>query len=201
VNYSISDIYVFYVPTYVLLAVLVSLGMAAILDGANWALKRVGVVRAAKAIEVLGVLVLLPLFWPAARVVRSSWNAQRITFLDFINEFASYPYPVRTPNEPRRQARLVIGRVEDNALLLADWETVFTLAYVAHIEQRRDGITTVEWSAQRRLSASLRSYINTNLAQRPVYINRIPPDWPFDYTFTPVIDDPPLFRVVPPDSR
>jgi hypothetical protein len=127
-------------------------------------------------------------------VVRSSWAAGRITFLDS-TPFANYPYPVSAPHEPRRQARRVIARVEGDALLLADWDIVFALAYVAGVEQRRTGITLVEWSAAHRLPESLRAVIDAGLVRRPVYITRIPPDWPDQYTFTPVLEDPPLFRL------
>lgn len=188
-NYSVYDVYVFFLPTYVPLALLASLGAASMCDAAE---SLAGRARNAGwrryTPSAAGVLLVLAVVWPAAESVRGSLAAGRITFLDN-TDFARYPYPVEEPEWPLERARVVAAALEDDALLYTDWGTVFTIFYVAHIEQEREGITVHEWfdpSDDAVVLDALTTYLDGQLEQRPVYINHIPPSLEGRYEFTPV---------------
>lgn len=198
-NYTVYDIYVFYIPTYVPLAVLASLGASALLDWVAALLRRLDAPPNARrgAVLATGVIVLLAALWPALPVVRDSALAGRITFLDR-TAFARYPYPVGDPDAPHRRAAQLVGQIQDNAIIFTDWGTVFTLYYVAQVEQGRTGIAAHEWFAQNDDLATNRSvfrYIDTNLNQRPIYFTFIPDRLRPLYTFAPVGRNVQLFRI------
>jgi hypothetical protein len=197
-NYLVRDIYVFYIPTYVPLAVLASLGASALLDRVAALLERLVVPSiAARGVALAGIIVLLAALWPAFHVVRDSALAGRITFLDR-TEFATYPYPIMAPEVPHQRAAEIVGQIEDNAIVFTDWGTVFTIYYVAHVEHKRTGITAHEWFAQNDDLATNRSvfrYIDTNLSQRPIYFTFIPDHLRPLFTFAPVGKNVQLFRI------
>jgi hypothetical protein len=228
-NYTVRDIYVFYIPTYVPLTVLASLGASALLDAAAALLQRfsqrlsqyqtpsrsgfnsvagstylgfaAGRVaawpRAARGTQLIGAILLLAVLWPALAVVRDSVLTGRITFLDR-TEFAAYPYPVRTSEIPHRRAVEVVAQLEDNAIVFTDWGTVFTIYYVAHVEQGRTGIAAHEWFAHNdnpSSDSSVIRYIDANLIRRPIYFTFIPERLRPLYTFAPVGEQIGLFRL------
>jgi len=197
-NYLVRDIYVFYIPTYVPLALLASLGASALLDEAAALAERAAAPPVtARGSTIIGAIVLLAALWPAFALVRDSALAGRITFLDR-TEYATYPYPIRAPEVPHQRAAQIVGQIEDNAIVFTDWGTVFTIYYVAHVEQARTGIAAHEWFAQNDDPASNSSvfrYIDANLNQRPIYFTFIPDRLRPLYTFAPVGRDVQLFRI------
>jgi hypothetical protein len=197
-NYRVYDIYVFYIPTYVPLALLASLGASALLDQAVALLERVAKPPAvARGAAAIGMALLLAALWPAFSVVGESALAGRITFLDG-TEFARYPYPVEAPEAPHQRAARISGQIEDNAIVFTDWGTVFTIYYVAHVEQGRTGIAAHEWFAQNDDPASNGSvirYIDANLKQRPIYFTFIPDHLRRLYVFAPAGGNGQLFRI------
>ena len=87
VNYDISDIYQFYVPNFVPLAIAASVGAAALLDLLEWAVRKipalpVKTVFAAGLTLIAGLAILCVAVQPALPYLQKSWTAQRITFLD-----------------------------------------------------------------------------------------------------------------------
>jgi hypothetical protein len=197
-NYAVRDIYVFYIPTYVPLALLASLGASALLGRAGALLDRVAAPPVvARGTAIIGAILLLATIWPALAVVRDSAMAGRITFLDQ-TKFATYPYPIRASEAPHQRAVQLVGQIEDNAIIFTDWGTVFTIYYVAQVEQGRTGIAAHEWFAQNDDPAANRSvvrYIDTNLNQRPIYFTFIPDRLRPLYTFVPVGRNVQLYRI------
>jgi hypothetical protein len=196
-NYLVSDIYVFYIPTYVPLAALASLGASALIDQASALLARLAAPVVARGTALIGAILLLAALWPAFSVVRDSALAGRITFLDQ-TDFVTYPYPVGSPDAPYRRAAQIVGQIEDNAIIFTDWGRVFTLYYVAHVEQGRTGITAHEWFAQNddpATNISVVRYIDANLRQRPIYFTYIPDRLRPLYTFTPIGRNVQIFRI------
>ena len=173
INYDIGDIYQFYVPSYVPLAIAVSLGAACLLDGLaglGRLLARSASPAAAEGelapalgegaprtqqvipwtgwvISALGVLVAAALIWriavPSSAVIQKSWRMQRITFLDG-TDWDGYPYPVTDPHWPHDLAKSIAAQVEDNAIIFTDWSIVYDIYYATHVEQRRTGISVHE---------------------------------------------------------
>lgn len=75
--------------------------------------------------------------------IESRWDAVQSGRSNFIHE--DYIYPVDQPDEPRRAAECALSKVrEDDALLVLDWRTLYSIYYVAHVEQGRRGIVIRE---------------------------------------------------------
>lgn len=80
-------------------------------------------------------------------------------------------YPVFAPDKAINDARKVIHRVEENAIIFAPWDKLYSYVYTAQIEERQIGITFHEaWSSeQQKLADSTIAYIDQNLDTRPIY--------------------------------
>jgi hypothetical protein len=177
-NYDIWDIQVFYIPTYVLLSLSMSVGAAAILDGVAWALGRITIVKpwAAGGALMTGALILVSVLWPMTPAGREAWQAGRITFLDG-TDFAEYPYPVRDPAYPYQAVALFVARLEDDAIVFTNWDMLYAYYFVAHVEQGRTGLAFHETYPQdgvRLITASTMAYIDANLGKRPIYFDDRP---------------------------
>jgi hypothetical protein len=176
VNYDIGDIYQFYVPNFVPLAIAASVGAAALLDLLEWAVRKIPALPV-KTLFAAGVTILagLAIVWvavqPALPYLQKSWTAQRITFLDN-TDYGHYPYPVDDPSYPYRDAQKIISQVEDNAIIFTDWSMVYPLYYVAHVEQGRTGISiheTYPAMTDKPFADTAVQYVADNYATRPIY--------------------------------
>lgn len=80
-------------------------------------------------------------------------------------------YPVFAPDKAINDARKVINRVEENAIVFAPWDKLYSYVYTAQIEERQMGITFHEaWSSEKQeLADSTIAYIDQNLDTRPIY--------------------------------
>ena len=80
-------------------------------------------------------------------------------------------YPVFAPDKAINDARKVVQRVEENAIVFAPWDKLYSYVYTAHIEDGRTGISFHEaWSTEEeKLADSAISYIDQNLDTRPIY--------------------------------
>jgi hypothetical protein len=104
------------------------------------------------------------------------WNARR-DLIPAIN--SGYPlfvrrdhiYPVFAPDKAISDARKIIARVEENAIVFAPWDKLYSYVYTAHIEDGKTGISFHEvWSTEEeRLADSALAYIDQNLDTRPIY--------------------------------
>lgn len=197
-NYTIGDIYVFYVPTYVPLAVVLGLGLSALLDAARWLLKSMmSRPVATYATGLLGAVLLLGTFWSLGAPVRASIAAGRLTLLDGMDE-AAYPYPIEAPYYPYERAKTILGEVEPNAMLFLDWSQLYMVAYVANIERVRPDVTVIElsiWNGSARIPPSMRPLIEENIDKRPIYMAAIAPSLSGRYIFTAVDYEMPLYHL------
>jgi hypothetical protein len=225
INYDIGDIYQFYVPSYVPLALAVSLGAACLLDGLAWLVTRAGKILArpgklapperelaprAKelvpwtrwAASALGVLLVAAILWgvaaPSAAVVKKSWRLQRITFLDG-TDWENYPYPVTDPQWPHEVAKTINGLVEDNAIIFTDWSLVYDIYYVAQVEHGRTGISVHETypaMTPKPFAVTARQYVKDNYGKRPIYFTLVEDSrLLLDYNFIEVDGSIPLYRL------
>jgi hypothetical protein len=206
-NYDVYDVYVFYLPGYVPLALLACAGAEGLLRGAGRVFGRLSATErnevrtgGSRLLSLFQAIVAATLIgavlWPALPTVAASLQARRITMLDG-SDFAWYPYPVLEPEAPRGRGLQLAALVEDDALVYVDWGTVFVLYYVAHIEQGRTGITVHEWfdpGDDQAVQAQLIATVERSIAERPVYLNHIPPSLADRYGFVSVGDGL-LFRV------
>jgi len=191
VNYDIGDIYQFYVPNFVPLAIAASVGAAALLDLLEWAIRKVPFLPWKNVFAAgLTILASLALMWgglqPDLAYLQQSWTAQRITFLDD-TAYSQYPYPMDDPASPYRDAKQIISQVEDNAIIFTDWSMVYPLYYVAHVEQGRTGISiheTYPAMTAKPFADTAVQYVNDNYGKRPIYFlidenTRLSPDFNF----------------------
>jgi hypothetical protein len=176
INYDIGDIFQFYVPNFVPLAIAASVGAAALLGQLEGAVSRVQALPgknglAAGVAALAGLAIIAGAVQPDLAYLQKSWAAQRITFLDY-TDYASYPYPVDDPQYPYRDAKQILSEVEDNAIIFTDWGMVYPLYYVAHVEQGRTGISiheTYPAMTPKPFADTAVQYVNDNYGKRPIY--------------------------------
>jgi len=80
-------------------------------------------------------------------------------------------YPVFAPDKAISDARKILGRVEENAIVFAPWDKLYSYVYTAYIEEGRTDLSFHEaWSTEEvRLADSAIVYIEQNLDSRPIY--------------------------------
>ena len=164
INYEPGDKHIFYLPTYILLAVTATAGFGRILDR----LEERGNVRHPLIKYMLLVLLLLLIgqhFWPSRLAALGDGKATFIT--------DTYPYPVDDLTEPRRIGAAFATALPDDAFVLMDWRSLYATYYIVAIEQGRTGITMVEstpYGTNGRVQPPLLAMIEEALRNgRPVY--------------------------------
>jgi hypothetical protein len=136
------------------------------LDGVEWPLKRwqaIGPERSGAFISILGL----------GLVVLSMWNARTDLCLaitggttSFIQEEKIYP---RDPERATREAHRILSQVEDNAILFANWDRLYSYVYTAHILEGRTDISLHELLAPPLPGTTTMAYIDSNIETRPIY--------------------------------
>ena len=197
-NYEIWDLYVFYIPSYVLLALLAVAGMGAAADLGTFVLRGRGNptqirwrnlgLGIAVALLVLGFAV-----WPVFRPQKDAVIAWEVPF-----NFDEYPvYDESWQN-------FAIAAVVDmpkNAIVFTDWDLVWPYYYAAHILENRRDLTFIETYPADDVDGvadSAVEYAAINLTDHPIFFSereRALLEAGFD--FTPVRFGPArLFRVI-----
>jgi hypothetical protein len=200
-NYDIGDIYVFYIPTYVLLGLVVTAGAALVLDGVLLGAQRMISIRSNLMALTAGcaLLILLIVSWPSPLKVISAWDETRLTFLEG-TDLADYPYPVSDLEYPYQTAKSLVNQLEDNAIVFTDWGTLYTLYYVAHVEQGRTGMAFHETHPQDdvpELADTTLAYIDASLDTHPIYFLDRPEAVLYrQYTILPVRKGVRLYQLV-----
>ena len=138
-NYEPPDKPIFFLPTYVLVAVAAG-------SGAGFALDRVyrclvaRVSRGRRALYLLVVMLLGALM--AGPYGASRWRALRTGAATFVQEH--YPYPLTDLREPRRVASGRLAQLPGGAVLILDWRALYATYYLAHVELRRTDVRIME---------------------------------------------------------
>lgn len=186
ISYDVADYLVFAIPCLGFLCVLAGLGLDGILGWIS-SFPRMPV----EILEVINfLLVVIGLLLAAPKLSYAVVN-QRPPFLrDW--EINHYIYP----DFHRRQAEQLLTHLEDDAIVFTNWGQLYTLYFVAHIEQRRLGMAFHETKPQRGapLADSLISYIEANLDARPIYFTNRPMELATRYRFLP--SGPDLWRIL-----
>jgi hypothetical protein len=161
-TYLISDFYIFYLTSYLILALIAAYGAARAVDWlARRAARQVTLIRAAAlaALLALGVWPVLAQRWPAV-------HAGSVPF-------ANIPtYPVNSDTETTtRIARRVTEQLPPNAIVFIDWNRLYAYYYAAQIEQHRADLRFIEAAPRSDrfgLPASTIEFIRANIATHPI---------------------------------
>jgi hypothetical protein len=104
-------------------------------------------------------------------------------------------YPVFAPDKAINDAQKLISDIEENAIVFAPWDKLYSYVYTAHIEDGKTDISFHEaWSTEEeKLADSAIAYIDQNLESRPIYFTIYTPELT-DYYRVEKIDDT-LYRI------
>jgi hypothetical protein len=176
-NYRVGDLEVFFIPLFVIVAIWINEGLASLAGGIETFFRAFHVRKQTCAwlgnLIVLGVCV-----WAALAFKEPVWKSiqqGRISFLDENRMY--YPYPVMDPGYPYREAKKIADKVEDNAILFVDWDLLYPVCYVAHVEEQRTGIACYEplpFGTDGRFPASAVEFVRQNKDTHPIYFSTIP---------------------------
>ncbi len=179
--YFPGDKFIFYLPFYLLLAIFSGIGAGTL---TSLVVERLPTPNHLSAIAITALLIAVC----AAPFAGSRWRAIQRGQSGFIRE--EYVYPVAQPSQPRAAAECALSMVtEEDALLVLDWRALYSIYYIAHVEQNRTGIIIHEaqpYPAQ-MVAPSLRAEITERLQNgQAVYVDN--PYQPLTtlYDFAPV---------------
>lgn len=165
-NYEIWDLYVFYIPSYILLALLAAAGLGALIEIANWGLSKLssGRRKSAAALDVvLAILLLAFAVWPILQPRLEGLAAGQVAF-----EFDEYP---EYNENIKLIAAATVADLPWNGIVFTDWDMMWPYYYTAHLESDRTDLMFIETypaDDQEELANSLMEFVIANLGQRPM---------------------------------
>ncbi|PKO19048.1 MAG: hypothetical protein CVU39_00420 [Chloroflexi bacterium HGW-Chloroflexi-10] len=176
-NYAVDDFYVFFIPSFVFLALWAGVGLGRVLDGLQWLLIRFlgdrRTVRAAAGLAGMIVLVLIGQNW--AEILITAWRDRQVTFA-IGTPLDEYPYPIEDPFWVQEEAASLVNALEPDAIVFTGWDMLYPYYFVAHLEQGRTQMRFHETYPQEGMSGLADStviYITGSLP-RPVYFTERP---------------------------
>jgi hypothetical protein len=165
VTVSFSVYREFYVPVAVIGSVWAGLGASTLLA----LIRRLFVSnqRLAKMLQSVFMILLVALpIWHARADLTLAIKSGYTTFIR-----RDHIYPVFAPDKAINDARKIIARLEEDAIVFAPWDKLYSYIYTAHIENGDTSLVFHEvWSSEEeRLADSAIAYIDQNLDTRPIY--------------------------------
>jgi 4-amino-4-deoxy-L-arabinose transferase-like glycosyltransferase len=162
-NYAIWDVYVFFIPSYVLLVLLAIVGMGALVDVGKAILGRFRRWHATRGVELAlaGALALLLLgfsVWPVFKPRSEAFLHAEIPFA--FDEYPAYSELLLDA------ARAMVVELPQGALVFTEWDMVWPYYYAAHIVQGRMDLLFIETRPAddiEGIASSLIDYISDNL--------------------------------------
>jgi hypothetical protein len=183
-NYAIYDVLVFFIPTFVFLAIWIGAGLGAWMQALSWGARRLRWERAATPLSILlGIAVLGLMIQPREGMLVNAWKARLPTFLRHV-EIPGYPFPIDHPEAVQIEAQGIVDAVEEDAVVFVSWDLLYPCYFVAHIEEARTSLDFHETYPQEgvsRLADSTLAYIEANIDQRPVYMAERPAGLPVNF--------------------
>jgi hypothetical protein len=182
VNYDIKDIRVFFIPTYVVVALGIGAGLSGLDRGigwlAGWIAQRSRLHLGMALHSVLAGLVTIPLFFSMVYVpfVEGRWRSVQRGYPYFAVD--GYVIPAHGL-EPKMSATRFISQIEDNAIVFTDWGFLYPLYYIRYIEQGKwdmDFYETYPMAPIRGFSRLRLQMIDRVWDQRPVYFTQDVPE-------------------------
>jgi hypothetical protein len=189
VTVSFSVYREFYVPVAVITSVWFGVGAGKLLTRVN----RLSIQNQALLRTVQTVLVILLVALPVWHARRDLISAIQNGYPLFVRR--DHIYPVFAPDKAIHDASKIIARLEENAIVFAPWDKLYSYIYTAHIEERKTSIAFHEiWSTEEeKLAASAVAYIDQNLDTRPIYFTMYTPELSERYHVEKINDT--LYRV------
>jgi hypothetical protein len=126
---------------------------------------------------------LLQMVFSIVLIALPIWQSRRDLNLAITKGYTSFVrrdhiYPIFAPDKAIRDAMKIINRVEDDAIVFADWDKLYSYIYTAHIEERRTGIAFHEATItdDPALAQTTLAYIDANIDIRPIYFTVFLPE-------------------------
>jgi len=180
----------FYVPVAVVVHVWLGIGTSILLDSVEWPLKRwqvLGPRRSGLIVSFLGLALVALSAWEARTDLRLAVTEGTTTF---IQEEKIYP---RDPDRATKEGQRILSQVEDDAILFANWDRLYSYVYTAHILEGRTGILLHQAMAPPEPGTTMKAYIEANIDTRPVYFTLEVPGLGTYYNVEQI--EPQLFRI------
>jgi hypothetical protein len=180
----------FYAPVAVIAYAWLGIGASSLLDGVEVTMQRwldISRVQSEILISLLGLGFVALSIWNARTDLRLAIGEGTTTFIQ--NE-KIYP---RDPDRATKEAYRILSHVEDNAILFANWDRLYSYVYTAHILEGRTGIALHEVLEPPKPGTSTMAYIDANIDTRPIYFTLEVPGLEAYYNIEQV--EPQLFRV------
>ena len=173
-SYNIWDIYVFFIPGYVLLALLLAAGVAAIDSGLHHLLGRWPAARPAATVLLTAAL-LMTTVWPLLAPRWDDVRAGHVTDFDF----DGYPVNRFSMTALSLQVSSIVDAAPEDAVIFARWNELYPLYYVAHVEKGRDDLTFIEEKPYREGAPSENStiqFVDQRIDNHPIYFTECLPE-------------------------
>ncbi len=182
----------FYVPAAVFVYAWLGMGVSAALEGAEWLMKRKqaeGRERSGAFVHLIGLVFIALTVWNARADLRLAvWQGTTT----FIQAEKIYPHD---PDRAVKEGLRILGKVEDNAIVFANWDRLYSYVYTAHILQGRTGIALHQALVVPAPGTTVEAYIDANITSRPIYFTLDMPGLETYYRVEQV--EPQLFRITP----
>jgi hypothetical protein len=182
-NYQPGDKYVFYLSTYIPLVVAAGTGMGFLLDLLYQRLIRL------EHRKYLAIYLLPVLFF--CTIIILPYGAERQRALKdgaatFVKE--DYAYPIDDLRVPRFRAEMRLVTVPDNAVMVLDWQALYTTIYIAQVERKMNNMLFYEGMPHGNNGKIAETLIyelkNELLEGRLVYVENKYPGLEDDFRFT-----------------
>ena len=118
-------------------------------------------------IAALSMLIIAAPFLQANKSLQSAWT------LGYTRDIEKRGLiPVHAPEQKARLAKRVVNKLEENAIVFAEWDTLYAYYYIAHVERGLTGIAFHQayiGDGTTEVTQSLAAYIAQNIDKRPIY--------------------------------
>ena len=162
-QYEIWDLYVFYIPSYLLLALLAIAGMGGVVDLVA-ALSRNKLPKL--AVEAILFMAMMWVLWPTMQPQITAVSTKEPAF-DF-DEFPHYNENLEL------MVTAVTAQLPDNAILFTDFGMVYPYYYAAHLQQGRNDLRFIETypaDDQDTVADSLLEFVAAHQDDSPIYFS------------------------------
>lgn len=159
----------FYTPAAIFVYVWFGLGASIILEQI-FQKKQVGT----RVLQIVSSILLMALpLWQSRRDLNLAITSGYTTFVR-----RDHLYPIFAPDKAIHDAMKITNRIEDDAIVFADWDKLYSYIYTAHIEQGRTGMAFHEaWITDNpSLAQTTLAYIDANIDVRPIYFTVFMPE-------------------------
>jgi len=164
-NYRVGDQYVFFIPSYIWLAMLASVALGEL----AWVVGRVP--SRPLQIALNTILMLAILYIGVLPTLTPRWKAVQQGKLPFLSDPG---YVVDSSfNLNYKQVSLIVKDLKPNAIMFQGWSVLYPYWYAANIEQGRTDLRFIEQDPYHQslgFPASTIDFIRANVGEHPIYL-------------------------------